>query len=354
LSYAINLSDCTFAVTNFIAMENILIKPKILITLATGKTGYASAVQLLQEGYPVRIYVRSKNEKALALEKLGAEVVLGDFDNKQQLQKAMEGIQNVYYCYPYKSGMAKDMALFVEVAKEASINAVVFMGQRIAEFADTGSAMTADVRRCYGLLKQSGLNVVYFAPGYFADNAFVITEYVLQLGIMPNPFGKGKNPWISINDMSRCISALLKNPEPYYGKKLFPTGSKSIAADEMAEVFSKVKGRKVVKIDILDWLFFKAGIMSGMDFGFGKFAIVQSTFYNRQMQMNRFDIEPTEIVKQLTGREPENFETITRQYFENSKFKKVTILSWLNTFVKFNKMAFTIVPGKKEIAEINR
>lgn len=40
--------------------------------------------------------------------------------------------------------------------------------------------------------------------------------------------------------------------------------------------------------------------MSGMDFGFGKSAIVQSTFYNRQMQMNRFDIEPTDIVKILT------------------------------------------------------
>ncbi len=329
-------------------------KPKILITLATGKTGYASTVQLLQEGYPVRIYVRSKNEKALALEKLGAEIALGDFDNKQQLQQAMEGIQHVYYCYPYKSGMAKDVALFIEVAKAAAVNAVVFMGQRIAEFADTGSAMTADVRKSYDLLKNSGLNVVYFAPGYFADNAFVITEYVLQLGLMPNPFGEGKNPWISINDMSRCIVALLKNPEPYFGQKLFPTGDKSISPNEMVAIFSKVRGKKVIKIDIPDWLFFKAGIMSGLDFGFDTFAIVQSTFYNKQMQMNRFDLEPTNVVKELTGSEPEDFELITRQYFENSPFRKRTLVSWLRTFVKFNKMPFTKVPGEKDIAKINQ
>jgi NAD(P)H dehydrogenase (quinone) len=329
-------------------------KSKMLITLATGKTGYATTVQLLQEGYPVRIYVRSKNEKAIALEKLGAEIYLGDFDNKKQLQNAMIGIENVYYCYPYKSGMAKDIALFIEAANAANINAVVFMGQRIAEFDDTGSALTADVRKSYDLLKRSGLNVVYFAPGYFADNAFVITEYVLQLSLMPNPFGNGKNPWISIDDMGRCIVALLKNPEPYFGQKLFPTGNKSISPKEMVAIFSKVLDKKVIKIDIPYWLFFKAGIMAGMEYGFDKFAIVQATFYNKQMHMNRFDIEPTDIVKRLTGNDAEDFETITRQYFENSKYKKRNFKSWLSTFVKFNKMPFTKVPNKKEIAVINR
>ncbi|MEO8116746.1 MAG: NAD(P)H-binding protein, partial [Bacteroidota bacterium] len=200
---------------------------KILITLATGKTGYATAVQLLKEGYAVRIYVRSKNQKALELEKLGAEIAIGEFNNYNQLKTAMEGITNVYYCYPYKPGMPEDIALFIAVAKEAKINAVIFMGQRIAEFDDTGSALTNDIRKCYDLLEKSGLNVIYFAPGYFADNAFVVTEYVLQLGIMPNPFGDGKNPWISIADMGRCLASLLKNPEPYYGQKLFPTGPKS-------------------------------------------------------------------------------------------------------------------------------
>lgn len=325
----------------------------ILVTLATGKTGYATSVQLLQEGYQVRVYTRSKNSRALKLEMLGAEVALGEFGSKPQLQKAMDGIDNVYYCYPYKSGMAKDVALFIEVAKEKQINAVVFMGQRIAEFTDTGSAMTAEVIKSYELLKQSGLNVVYFVPGYFADNVFVLTQNILQLGLFTNPFGSGKNPWISIGDMARCIAALLKNPKPYFGQKLFPTGPRSISPTEMTETFTKVRGKKVWKINIPDWLYFKAGMMTGKEFGFDNYAIVQSTFYNRQMQMNRFDIEPTNVVKQLTGKEPEDFETITRQYFESSLYKKRTLSSWLKTFIKFNKIPFTKVPTKKQIAEIN-
>jgi NAD(P)H dehydrogenase (quinone) len=328
--------------------------PKILITLATGRTGFATTVQLLNEGYNVRIYTRSRNAKAIELEKFGAEIALGEFDNKEQFGQALIGIDAVYYCYPYKSGMAKDIELFIDEAKKANIKTVVFMGQRIAEFDDTGSAMTRDIRKSYELFTLSGLNTIFFVPGYFADNAFVVSEFILQLGIFPNPFGNGKNPWISNGDISRCIAALLKNPEPYYGKKLFPTGNKSISAKDMNDIFSKVRGRNVLKINIPDWLFFKAGIKTGKDFGFSTFGIVQALLYNKQMQMNRFDIEPTNIVKELTGREAEDFETITRQYFDNSPFKKRTLLTWLKTFVKFNKLPFTKVPSKKEIIEINQ
>ncbi|OAQ41615.1 NmrA family transcriptional regulator [Pedobacter psychrophilus] len=328
-------------------------KSKILITLANGKTGFATAKQLLEEGYQIRIFVRSKNEKTTQLEKLGAETVIGNFNNREQLRIALTDIQNVYYCYPYKPGMANDITLFIEEATKAEINAVVFMGQFIAEFNDTGSALTTDIRKCYDLLEKSALNVVYFNPVYFADNAFVIAEYVLQLGLMPSPFGNGKNPWISIDDMSRCLVELLKKPESYFGQKLFITGSKSISPKEMKEIFSQVSGKRILKVNIPDWLFLKAGIMSGMEFGFDKFAIIQSIFYHKQMRMNRFNIEPTNIVKELTGKEPEDFETITKKYFANSKYIRRTFGSWFTTFIKFNKMPFTKVPNNKEIEKIN-
>ena len=47
-------------------------KKKYLITLATGNTGYQATLQLLKDGKDVRIFVRSRNSKALELEKLGA------------------------------------------------------------------------------------------------------------------------------------------------------------------------------------------------------------------------------------------------------------------------------------------
>ena len=285
---------------------------------------------------------------------MGAEIALGEFNNELHLNKALKGVGKVYYNHPMTPGMPENVDLFIQAAKLNGIDAVVFMGQRIAKFDDTGSALTRDVRRSYKLFESSGLNVIYFVPGYFADNAFWVSEFVLQLGIMANPFGKGKNPWISNGDMGRVIVALLKNPRPYYGQKLFPTGPKSISADEIVKIFRKVSGRKIIKINAPAWLFFKAGIMLGKKMGFDSYTIIQALFYNKQMEMNRFDIEPTDVVKQLTERDPEEFETITKSYFENSPYKNRTFSTWLSAFIKFMMMPLTPVPNSKSILQINK
>lgn len=326
----------------------------LLITLATGKTGYAATVQLLNEGYPVRIFVRSRNAKALELEQLGAEIAIGEFDNYEQVKSALSGVKRVYYCYPIMPKMPENVRLFIKAAKETGIDTVVFMGQRIAEFADTGSALTNDIIVSYRLFEQSGLNVIYFIPGYFAENAFYVTEFVLQLGLFASPFGSGKNPWISNGDMGRVVAALLKNPTPYIGQRLFPTGSTSISAKEIAAIFSKVSGRKVRLINTPDWLFIKAAMMLRHEFGFDAFTVAQANLYNRQMQLNRFDIAPTNVVKQLTGREPDDFETITRQYFDNSPYRKRSVGNLLSALKKFMMMPFTPVPSTEALQALNQ
>ena len=329
-------------------------KEKILIMLPTGKTGYLTTVELLREGYPVKIYARSRNRKAMELEKLGAEVAIGALNSLPQLLNALKDVRKVYYNHPIMPGMAENVEIFIHAAEISKIEAIVFMGQRIAEFDDTGSALTNSVRQSYALFEGSGLNVVYFVPGYFAENAFVTIEWVLQLGMMPNPFGKGKNPWISNGDMGRSIAALLKNPAPYFGKKLFPTGPRSISPVEMAEIFAKESGRKIRVVPTPDWLFLKGGMMGRKKLGYDTYTIVQASIYNRQMQLNRFDIEPTDVVKHLTARDPEDFETITKSYFSNSPYRKRTIFAWLSAMIKFMIMPFTPIPNAKKIAGINR
>jgi uncharacterized protein YbjT (DUF2867 family) len=319
-------------------------KKKILITLATGKTGYATALELLQEGYQIRILVRSRNEKALSLEKLGAEIAIGEFNNYEQLKDALEGIDTVYYCYPYKPGMHLDVPIFIKVAQEANIKSVVLMGIRFAEYVDTGSPFISSMRISYDLFERSGLNVVYFIPGYFADNVFPVTEFILQLGIWPSPYKNGKNPYISNEDMARCIVALLKNPEPYYGQRLFPTGPESISTSEITKIFSKVSGRAIRFIHLPEWVFVKSGILVGPEYGFDAYLIMEATLANKHMERNRFHIEPTSVVRELTGQDPEDFETITRRYFGQSKYNKPSISGWFSAAIKLLKTPFIKVP----------
>jgi NAD(P)H dehydrogenase (quinone) len=64
-----------------------MIKPKILITGATGKTGGAVVTELLAKGWPVRAAVRVRNARSDLLQRRGAEVVVADiFDPVSEKQ----------------------------------------------------------------------------------------------------------------------------------------------------------------------------------------------------------------------------------------------------------------------------
>ncbi|MBL7909432.1 MAG: NmrA family NAD(P)-binding protein [Bacteroidia bacterium] len=330
-------------------------KPKILITSATGKTGFLATKQLLKDGYSVRVLVRSKNEKALELEKSGAEICLGTLTSYNDLSNALKDINRVYYCHPFIEHLLENTKLFIQCAKENNIEAIVNMGQWLAEFDNQKSIHTLETKKAYHLYEQSGLRVIQLIPGFFADNTFFVTEFAIHLGLMPLPFGSGKNPAISNEDLGLVIATLLKSPESYFGKKLRPTGPKSLSSKEMAEIFSKVVSRKVRYVNIPEWLFLKAAFMFAKDFGLDRFSISQVRYYMKEYQNNKFDIGGvTNVVKEVTGKEPDNFETIVRSYVNKSPYKKRNFSNWFSALKKFMALPMQSVPSIKELEKYNQ
>jgi uncharacterized protein YbjT (DUF2867 family) len=77
-----------------------MIRPKILVTAANGKTGFATVAQLLEKGYPVRALVRSNDARSERLRKMGAEIFYGDMLDLIDIRKALFGVQRAYFCTP--------------------------------------------------------------------------------------------------------------------------------------------------------------------------------------------------------------------------------------------------------------
>jgi NAD(P)H dehydrogenase (quinone) len=69
--------------------------PKILVTGATGKTGRALVDELLAKDVPVRAVVHSKDARSAALERKGAETVVADMFDFDQLLAAMRGTERL-------------------------------------------------------------------------------------------------------------------------------------------------------------------------------------------------------------------------------------------------------------------
>jgi NADPH:quinone reductase-like Zn-dependent oxidoreductase len=97
---------------------------KFLVTGATGDTGGYTVEQLLELGHAVRALAHREDDRSKRLEKMGAEVVFGDFLKFNDVRVAMRGVRGAYFCYPIRPGILQATAYFAQAAKEAGLECV--------------------------------------------------------------------------------------------------------------------------------------------------------------------------------------------------------------------------------------
>lgn len=288
-------------------------KPKILVTSAAGNTGIPTTLQLLEKGYPVRAFVRSDDHRAKRLRDAGAEIFVGDQYSIADVRKAMNGMQRAYHCAPAAPNVLHFGTAFAIAAQEVKLEHVVMLGQWLSH-KDHPSMGTREVwlnEEVLKLLPDTTLTVNNV--GWFAENYFWVLEPIAQLGILPLPLGDGnvkKNAPPSNDDIAAVTVAALIDPATHAGKVYRPTGPELLSPNDIAAIVGKVLGRKVRYQDISEAMMLKALRVQG----FPEMMPTQLRLYADEYRRGAFAVHaPTNVVSDLTGREPEDFETITRR-----------------------------------------
>ena len=245
---------------------------KIIAVLgATGAQG-GGLVRAIQKdargGYRARAITRDANSpKALELAALGAQVVAGDVDSQESLERAFEGAHGAYcvtfywaHFSPEKEfAEAGNMAL---AAKQAGVRHVIWstledtrqwvpltddrmptlMGKyKVPHFDSKGQAnhlfMDAGVPTTNLLTSFYWDNFIYFGmgPKKGPDGRLAITL----------PMGDRKLPGIAAEDIGKCAYGIFRNGVQYIGKTVGIAGGHLTGA-EMAAAFSKALGREVI------------------------------------------------------------------------------------------------------------
>jgi len=110
-----------------------MLKPRMLVTGATGKTGGATIRQLLAMGFPVRALVHRADHRSEQLRNAGVEIITGSLEDITDLRTAMAGVQRAYFCQPLEPGALRRAALFAAAAQESRLEAVVVLSQWVAD-----------------------------------------------------------------------------------------------------------------------------------------------------------------------------------------------------------------------------
>lgn len=312
-------------------------KPKILVTGATGKTGGAVAVELLAKGYPVRAAVRVHDARSEALERRGAEVVVADIFDPDQLLEAMRGTRRAYYLPPIHPYAIHSAVAFAVAAREAKLESIVQMGQWLSH-----RSHPAIMTRHTWLMDQLFANLPGIAhtilnPGMFADNFLRVMDFAALLGIYPVLTGNGQAAPVSNEDMARTAVAALMEPERHAGMTYRPTGPRLLAGRDMAGIIAKVVGHPVAPVNLPFWMFQKVAQQQKVD----PIQISGFRHYVEDMKNGAFAFEGgvTTVVEDLTGAPAETFETTARRYAA-LPFARQTVANRLKAFANFNLTLF--------------
>ena len=143
-------------------------KQTFLVIGATGKTGQHTVQHLLERGHAVRAMVHKEDERSEALRRTGAEVVIGELLEHDDVVQAAAGTSAAYFCYPVSSGLIPATAYFADAAKRAALKVVVNMSQ-ISAREDSKSHAARDHWIAERLFDWFGVPTVHICPTFFSE-----------------------------------------------------------------------------------------------------------------------------------------------------------------------------------------
>lgn len=237
---------------------------KILVTGATGNTCSILIPKLLSAGYGVRAFVRNE-EKANPLKEAGAEIYLGDLDQEQSIDAALDGIDKVYLCTwngPTASSQGRNV---IEAIKRVGSNPLVV---RHSAFGADDSDLIKQIKEVDHALKESGIPWLSIKPTFFMQNLLMASSSIQSDGNIYWDWADGKVGMIDVRDVAdSAFGGLTGKTEQ--GKEYILTGPDSISMQEVAESFTKEFGKQVNYVAVPH----EASKASMMEMGFPEYIV---------------------------------------------------------------------------------
>ena len=224
--------------------QNSRNKKLFLVTGATGDTGRPTVKLLRENGYSVRALARSEDQRAQDLRDLGAEVVIGDMLNLNDMRKALKGVTGAYFVFPLADGLVEASVVFAQAAKEEKLELIVNMSQKQSRPVAHSPATTK-----HWLTEQvftwSGVPTVHLRVTFFAEWLLYIAHLIRQ-GRYATPFdAESRFAPIPASDIARVIVGTLEHPEKHAGAAYQIHGPVEYSHQEIADVLSKTLNKPI-------------------------------------------------------------------------------------------------------------
>jgi uncharacterized protein YbjT (DUF2867 family) len=296
-----------------------------LITGAGGGIGSISrqvVELLLDDGKPVRAMVHRDDARADRLREVGAEVVVGDLTNPQDVAHMMQDVDRMFFNMSVSPDYLRATAEVCAVALErAHLDAIVNMSQMTVSQMTLTSTDESRQHRLHWLAEHvmnwSGLPAIHVRPTAFLDNPLftaLAMRSVRERGVLELPFGAGHTSPIAAADVARVVATLLRDPAGRIGDVYELTGPEVLDIDGLAERYGRalhlsVLGRDVALDDWAEKILRPLGLPAHVEQHIATMArLHREDRYNRTTNdVERVTGQPAQTVDQYIAAHPELF-----------------------------------------------
>ncbi|MBC8504656.1 MAG: NmrA/HSCARG family protein [Anaerolineales bacterium] len=242
---------------------------QVLIFGATGNIGGAAARELLKRGWQVRAVTRNpESEKAFTLAELGAEVVQGDMDDRDSLEKVFDCMARLLSVQNWTSsgveGEIRQGKLVADVAQSAGVTHLVY-GSAGTGDPHTGIPHFNNKLVVEAYMRKLGLPFSVVRPAPFME-LLSEKEFCPALGpwgVKPKLLGwDTPTPWVAVRDIAIAIANIFENPDRWIGREVELFGDVKTLA-ECRAIFTAIDGKKPLRLPLPLGLFNK---MAGDEF----------------------------------------------------------------------------------------
>jgi len=227
---------------------------KVLVTGASGYIGGRLVLDLVARGYSVRVMARADSPEHKERWP-GAEIVIADAHNFDDLKRALEGVDTAYFLIhslllgqkKFERADIKAAINFRKATEENNINRIIYLGG----LGDIKSSLSAHLRSRIDVAKElSNGNVpvtilrAAIIIGSGSASYEIIKHLVINLPILPIPdWARTKCQSIAIRDVIKYLVGVLEVPETI-GKTYDIGGSDVLTYETMLKILADVLNKR--------------------------------------------------------------------------------------------------------------
>ena len=224
---------------------------KILVTGATGQQGGSLARLLLQKKH--KVYALTRNTQSPAAQDLrnkGANVVKGDLDDSDSLERAVKDVESIFLMgTPFEDGTEGETRrgkLMADISKENKVEHLVYSSVANAD-KNTGIPHFESKYKVEQHIKNLGIPYTIIGPTFFMEN---LLGPGLQQGQLTLPVSSSCILQQSaLENIAEFSVLVLERSKQFLGKRI-DIASDEVTGEQAAKILSNELGHRIRYVQI--------------------------------------------------------------------------------------------------------